>query len=120
MTERVIGNDNQVRVGQAEARRVLARVQGMTATRALHALRFSAGTACVPVARVVTQAMAEAQRTLGLGGEALVVVSSEVGEGESLVRMRRLAHGMADWITTETADIRVELAVATTSRETSE
>jgi large subunit ribosomal protein L22 len=67
------------------------------------------------MARVVTQAMAEAQRTLGVGGDALVIVSSEVGPGESLVRLRRLAHGMADWITTETTDITIELALAATA-----
>ncbi len=40
----------------------------------------------------------------------LVITGSEVGEGETVVRVRRLAHGMADWITTETTDIRVELS----------
>ena len=40
-----------------------------------------------------------------------------VGEGETVVRVRRLAHGMADWITTETTDIRVELGPAEGARE---
>lgn len=108
----VIGHSSQVRLSQNEARRVLARVQGMTAARALRALRFSAGTVCAPVARIVLQATTEAQRMHGVGGDALVIVGSEVGDGETVTRVRRLAHGMADWITTETTDIRVELRVA--------
>jgi len=107
----VIGHNSQARLSQIEARRVLARVQGMTATEALWALRFTAGTVCAPVARIVAQAVAQAEHTLRVDPEALVISASEVGDGETVVRVRRQAHGMAGWITTETTDIRVELRV---------
>jgi ribosomal protein L22 len=104
-----VGHGGAVRLDQTQARRVLARVHGMTAAQALYALRFAAGTVCPPIARVVHQAAAEAQRRHGLDPNALVISGSEVGDGETVVRIRRMAHGMADWITTETTDIRVEL-----------
>ncbi|MGE3288585.1 MAG: uL22 family ribosomal protein [Pseudonocardia sp.] len=105
----VRGRSSQARVAQPEARRVLERVRGMPADAALHALRFAAGTVCAPVARVVQQATAEAERVHGLGPEALVVAAFEVGEGEPVVRVRRQAHGKADWITTRTTALTVEL-----------
>lgn len=108
----VTGQNGQARVSQAQARRILDRVRGMTATEALHALRFSAGTVCPPVGRIVAQAVAAAGERLGVGPDALVVGRGEVGDGETVVRVRRLAHGKADWITTETTAIRVELHVA--------
>jgi ribosomal protein L22 len=111
----VIGHNGQARLSQTEARRVFARVEGMTAAEALGALRFVAGTVCVPVARVVAEAVEQAEHVLGVGPDELVVSASAVGAGETVVRVRRLAHGNADWITTETTDIRVELRVAGTT-----
>jgi ribosomal protein L22 len=108
----VVGHNSQARLSQDEARRVLARVEGMTAAQALGALRFAAGTVCSPVARIVAQAVERAEQAHGVGPAALVISGSEVGTGEIVVRVRRLAHGMADWITTETTDIRVELTVS--------
>jgi ribosomal protein L22 len=108
----IVGHNSQARLSQDEARRILARVHGMAAAEALWALRFAAGTVCPPVARVVAEAVEQAERTLGIGPDLLVVTGSEVGQGETVVRVRRLAHGMADWITTQTTDIRVELSPA--------
>lgn len=41
------------------------------------------------------------------------VRGGEVDEGETVGRVRRQAHGLAAWITTQTASITVELAVPT-------
>lgn len=105
----VHGRSSQARVDRAEAQRVLERVRGMPADAALHALRFAAGTVCAPVARVVQQATAEAERAHGLPPAALVVAAFDVDEGEPVVRVRRQAHGKADWITTRTTAVTVEL-----------
>jgi ribosomal protein L22 len=107
----VIGHNSQARLSKAEARRVLARVQGMTATQALWALRFAPGTVCAPVARIVAQAVVQAEHAFGVGPDALVIATGEVGDGETIVRVRRQAHGTAGWITTETTDIRIKLRV---------
>jgi ribosomal protein L22 len=106
----VVGHNGAARLDQTEARRILAKVHGMTAAQALYALRFTAGTVCQPIARIVQQAATEAQRRHGLRPESLVIVGSQVCDGETVVRVRRMAHGNADWITTETTDIRVELS----------
>jgi ribosomal protein L22 len=105
----IVGHSGAVRLDQTQARRVLAKVHGMTAAQALHALRFAAGTVCPPIARIVQQAAVEAQRRHGLDPKALVISGSEVSDGETVVRIRRMAHGIADWITTQTTDIRIEL-----------
>lgn len=105
-----VGRTPQARVSQAEASRVLARVRGMSATDALAALQFSAGTVCEPVARALQQALAEAELAFGLGGDGLVLSGAEVGAGDVVTRVRRQAHGKADWITTQTTAVRVELS----------
>ncbi len=107
----VVAQNTAARLSQTEARRIFARVQGMTAADALHTLRFSAGTVCPPVARIVARAVADGQHTLGVGPDALVITGSTVADGETVVRVRRQAHGVAGWITTQTTDIKVELRV---------
>lgn len=104
-----VGHTSQARLTEAEAVRVLARVRGMTAPDAVHALRFSAGTICPAVARLVQEALAAAERERGPAAHRLCVVASEVGPGEVVTRVRRLAHGRSDWITTRTTAVRVEL-----------
>jgi len=104
-----IGHNGAARLDQTEARRILAKIHDMTAAQALYALRFTPGTVCPPIARIVQQAATEAQRRHSLAPESLIIVDSQVGDGETVVRVRRMAHGKADWITTETTDIRVEL-----------
>lgn len=106
----VIARNDQARVGQVEARRALAKVLGRRADAALAALRFSAGTVCAPVARVVEQALAEAERQHGVSADRLAVSSYAVDDGASVTRVRRQAHGRSDWITTTTTSVQVELS----------
>lgn len=100
------------RVAQELARRALDRVTGLTADRALKILRFSPADACEPVHRLVTRAVADIRRESPEVAEAdLVVVGGRVADGEAITRVRRHAHGKADWITTYTTAIEVELAL---------
>jgi ribosomal protein L22 len=100
------------RVDQEQARRALDRVTGLTADRALKILRFSPADACEPVHRLVARAVADIRRDSPELAEAdLVVVGGRVTDGEAITRVRRHAHGHADWITTYTTAIEVELAV---------
>jgi ribosomal protein L22 len=108
----VIGHNGAARLDQTQARRILAKVHGMTAAQALHTLRFTAGAVCPQIARVIQQAATQAQHRHNLAPESLVIADSQVSNGETMVRVRRIAHGIADWITTETTDIRVELTTA--------
>lgn len=106
----VVARNDKARVGQAEARRVFATILGRRSDAALAALRFSAGTACAPVARVIEQALAEAARLHGMSADRLAVSDYAVGDGESVTRVRRQAHGRSDWITTTTTSVQVELS----------
>jgi ribosomal protein L22 len=108
----VTASTSTARVAQEQARRALDRVTGLTADRALKVLRFSPADACEPVHRLVTRAVADIRRESPEVTEAeLVVVGGSVTDGEAITRVRRHAHGIADWITTYTTGIEVELAL---------
>ncbi|GAA4848956.1 50S ribosomal protein L22 [Pseudonocardia benzenivorans] len=110
-TGRVTARSTQARVAADVARRALDRVEGMAATDAVQSLTFSAGHLCEPVARLIDAALAHATRVLHVPAALCVVESGEVGEGETVVRVRRQAHGLATWITTRTTSITVVLSV---------
>lgn len=100
------------RISQAAARRALDRVTGLRADQALRRLRFSPGDTCEPVWRVIAAAVENIRRQMpDVAEQDLVVVSGRVGDGEIITRIRRHAHGIADWITTHTTSIEVELAL---------
>jgi ribosomal protein L22 len=100
------------RVAQEHARRVLDRVTGLTADQALQILRFSPPDACEPVHRLVTRAVADLRQEFPEVTEThLVIAGGRVTDGEAITRVRRHAHGIADWITTYTTRIEVQLAI---------
>lgn len=111
LPETVTARKDNVRVEQETARRILARLVGMTAAEAYRAVKFRPGTACAPLARVFEQGLAEARR-LGIGPHHLTVAGWEVGDGEVITRLRRMAHGIADWITTRTTGVAIDFTVA--------
>ncbi|MGW6697479.1 iron-sulfur cluster assembly protein [Nocardia sp. NPDC055049] len=100
--------ESQVRVPWEEARAALDTVTGLTAPQAREKLRFAAGHTCEPVARIIDKAMSDA-RSSGLDPQQLVVTAAAVTAGEDIVRVRRKAHGKADWIASATSDIRFDL-----------
>jgi ribosomal protein L22 len=109
---RTTASTSTARVAQEQARRAIERVSGLTADRALKVLRFNPADACEPVHRLVSAAVADIRRGSPEVKEAdLVVVGGRVTDGETITRMRRHAHGNADWITTCTTAIEVELAL---------
>lgn len=111
-SDRYSASSGSARVSQQAARRALEQVTGLRADKALRLLRFSPQHSCEPVWRVVAAAVANIQRASpGVAERDLVVVSGQVGDGEAITRVRRHAHGNADWITTHTTSIEVELAL---------
>ena len=101
----------QVRVSPADARDALQRVLGTDAVSAAAKLRHGPGRTCEPVARVIDRAVGRAESS-GLDPTGLTVSSSRVEPGEDIVRVRRKAHGKADWITSVTSNISVDLVPA--------
>ncbi|GAA2570499.1 uL22 family ribosomal protein [Pseudonocardia hydrocarbonoxydans] len=100
----------QARIDPAVAIRALERVRGMKAADALAVLLRPGPGMCEPVGRVVQGALAAADG-LGVPAGTCIVLGGEVGDGEPVIRVRRQAHGLATWITTETTRIRIELQV---------
>jgi metal-sulfur cluster biosynthetic enzyme/ribosomal protein L22 len=101
-------HQKQVRVPHDAAREALERVTGADAISALAKLRHGPGRTCEPVARVLDRAIANAARD-GLDPGVLVVSSIDVQPAEGIVRVRRKAHGKADWITSVTSDVTIAL-----------
>jgi metal-sulfur cluster biosynthetic enzyme/ribosomal protein L22 len=100
--------EEQARVVATDARAALASVQGLPAVRAVAKLRFGPGRTCEPVARVLDRAVARAERA-GLTAAQVIVVDGSAEPGEDIVRVRRKAHGKADWISSPTSTVYVEL-----------
>jgi len=108
----VVAEAPQARIDPGAARRAIDRVRGMPAADALAVLTRPGPGTCEPVARVLQGAMAAAADRLGCRADTCMVQGGEVGAGEPVIRVRRQAHGLATWITTETTRISVELRVA--------
>jgi metal-sulfur cluster biosynthetic enzyme/ribosomal protein L22 len=104
-------HEQQVRVQAADARAALESVRGLTAIEAVAKLRLGPGRTCEPVARLIDKALARAGRA-GLGADQLIVLGGAAESAEDIVRVRRKAHGKADWISSPTSDLRIELQPA--------
>ena len=108
----VMARQTNVRIDQHKATRILTRLEGMTADEAHRALKFRAGMISAALARVVEQGLAEAAR-FGIESHEMVIGPWTVGDGDVITRLRRMAHGVADWITTRTTGVEIELRVVT-------
>jgi metal-sulfur cluster biosynthetic enzyme/ribosomal protein L22 len=98
----------QLRLPAAEGRAALRSVLGRPAAEARARLRHGPGRTCEPLARLLDRALARAE-CAGLDPAHLVVADGHVEEAEDIVRVRRKAHGKADWIHSPTS--RVELTL---------
>ena len=96
----------QLRLVAADGRRALAVVRGMSAAEAVAKLRF-VRPSCEPLARLIEKALARAEHA----GE-LIVTGGVIEAAEDIVRVRRKAHGKADWITSPTSSVWIELRAA--------
>jgi metal-sulfur cluster biosynthetic enzyme/ribosomal protein L22 len=104
----LLAEDHQLRVRPAEAQAAISAVVGRTSVAARARLRFGPGRTCEPVGRLLDTAITRAERA-GLDPAGLIVVSGVARAGEDIVRVRRKAHGDADWITTPTSRVRIVL-----------
>jgi metal-sulfur cluster biosynthetic enzyme/ribosomal protein L22 len=102
---------DQVRVTEKDARAALQRIGGRPPVQARSRLRFGPGRTCEAVARVLDEAITEAKEA-GLDPENLVVADARADAAEDIVRIRREAHGVADWIHSPTSEITVVLRPA--------
>lgn len=104
-------HEEQVRVAEAEALAALHKVLGQPVIDARARLRLGPGRTCEPLARLLDKAVVQAERR-GLSPAALVLAAGTASAAEDIVRIRRKAHGVADWISSPTSDVTVVLRPA--------
>ncbi|MGI5498995.1 iron-sulfur cluster assembly protein [Lentzea sp. CA-135723] len=100
--------EEQVRIARDDAQAALRRVLGRPAGEARARLRFGPGVTCEQLARVLDKALVRAQQH-GLAADALVLAAGTAVAAEDIVRIRRKAHGVADWISSPTSDVTLVL-----------
>ena len=98
----------QLRITETDGRTALHAIVGQPVIPARARLRFGPGRTCEQLARLLDRAIVQAEAA-GLRPELLVVADGTVQAGEDIVRVRRKAHGVADWIHSPTCRVRIIL-----------
>jgi len=104
-------DEEQVRLAEPDGRAALGAVLGLDAVAAQARLRFGPGRTCEPVARLLDRVIAQAEQA-GLSPARLILAAGSVQAGEDIVRVRRTAHGKADWIASPTCRVEITLRPA--------
>jgi metal-sulfur cluster biosynthetic enzyme/ribosomal protein L22 len=104
-------DEPQLRVTESDARSALRAVTGKPVIPARARLRFGPGRTCEAIARLLDRAIVRAE-SAGLDPRLLVVADGSAEAGEDIVRVRRKAHGVADWIHSPTCRVRIVLRPA--------
>jgi metal-sulfur cluster biosynthetic enzyme/ribosomal protein L22 len=104
-------DEPQLRVTESDARAALRAVTGKPVIPARARLRFGPGRTCEAIARLLDRAIVRAE-SAGLDPRLLVVADGSAEAGEDIVRVRRKAHGVADWIHSPTCRVHIVLRPA--------
>ena len=104
-------DEPQLRVTESDARAALRAVTGKPVIPARARLRLGPGRTCEAIARLLDRAIVRAE-SAGLDPRLLVVADGSAEAGEDIVRVRRKAHGVADWIHSPTCRVRIVLRPA--------
>ena len=104
-------DEPQLRVTESDAQAALRAVTGKPVIPARARLRFGPGSTCEAIARLLDRAIVRAE-SAGLDPQLLVVADGSAEAGEDIVRVRRKAHGVADWIHSPTCRVRIVLRPA--------
>lgn len=104
-------DEEQVRLAEPDGRTALGAVLGLDAVAAQARLRFGPGRTCEPVARLLDRVIVQAEQA-GLSPARLILAAGSVQAGEDIVRVRRTAHGQADWIASPTCRVQITLRPA--------
>jgi hypothetical protein len=103
--------EEQVRLAEPDGRTALGAVLGLDAVAAQARLRFGPGRTCEPVARLLDRVIVQAEQA-GVSPARLILAAGSVQAGEDIVRVRRAAHGQADWIANPTCRVQITLRPA--------
>lgn len=98
-----------IRISPTKARQVVDLVRGMDAIEAAEVLKFSTKRAAGIVGKVISSAIANAEKNHNLRSADLVVAEASVNEGPTLKRIRPRAQGRAARINKRTSHIAIIL-----------
>jgi metal-sulfur cluster biosynthetic enzyme/ribosomal protein L22 len=98
----------QLRITQTDGQAALRAITGLPVIPARARLRFGPGRTCEQLARLLDRAIVQTEAA-GLHPELLIVADGSVQAAEDIVRVRRKAHGVADWIHSPTCRVRITL-----------
>ncbi len=101
-------DEPRLRVTEGDARAALRAVSGRPVVSARARLRFGPGRTCESVARLLDRAIVQAENA-GLDPQMLVVADGSAQAAEDIIRVRRKAHGVADWIHSPTCRVTIVL-----------
>ena len=104
-------DEPQLRIAESDGRAALGAITGRPVISARARLRLGPGRTCEPIARLLDRAIVQAEGA-GLDPELLVVADGSVQAAEDIIRVRRKAHGVADWIHSPTCRVRIILQPA--------
>ena len=104
-------DEEPVRLAEPDGQAALGAVLGLDAVAARARLRFGPGRTCEPVARLLDRVIVQAEQA-GLSPARLILATGRVAAGEDIVRVRRTAHGKADWIASPTCRVEITLRPA--------
>jgi metal-sulfur cluster biosynthetic enzyme len=104
-------DEESVRLAEPDGQAALGAVLGLDAVAARARLRFGPGRTCEPVARLLDRVIVQAEQA-GLSPARLILATGRVAAGEDIVRVRRTAHGKADWIASPTCRVEITLRPA--------
>jgi metal-sulfur cluster biosynthetic enzyme/ribosomal protein L22 len=104
-------DEPRLRVTEGDARAALRAIIGRPVVSARARLRFGPGRTCESVARLLDRAIVQAENA-GLDPQMLVVADGSAQAAEDIIRVRRKAHGIADWIHSPTCRITIVLRPA--------
>jgi metal-sulfur cluster biosynthetic enzyme/ribosomal protein L22 len=101
----------QLRITESDGQAALRVITGQPVIPARARLRFGPGRTCEQLARLLDRAIVQAEAA-GLRPDLLVVAGGSVEPAEDIVRVRRQAHGLADWIHSPTCHVQLTLRPA--------
>jgi metal-sulfur cluster biosynthetic enzyme/ribosomal protein L22 len=104
-------DEPQLRVSEADGRHALRAIVGKPLIPARARLRFGPGRTCEAIARLLDRAVVRAHAA-GLDPRLLVVADASAQVGPDIVRVRRKAHSVADWIHSPTCHVHLTLRPA--------
>ncbi len=104
-------DEPQLRIAERDAQFALGLIVGEPVVSARARLRFGPGRTCESLARLLDRAIVRAE-SAGLDPGLLVVADGTARAAEDMVRVRRKAYGVADWIHSPTCRVQIVLRPA--------